>query len=118
MPDRRSAEAEGYRALYRTAAWRHLRQQAFTRDGYVCQLCGELCTGQGKDHPRSPVCDHINDHKGDPALFFDLDNLRTLHKQCHDKERRLIDSRGYHSAIGDDGWPMDPRHPANAGRAS
>lgn len=105
--------SKAYRHLYATKAWQRLRLQRFKLDNYTCRMCGLLCTGTHKDNPLSPVCDHIQDHKGDENLFFDLDNTQTLCKSDHDKLKRQQDSRGYHSAVGVDGWPIDERHPAN-----
>ena len=79
-------------------------------------MCGRLLTGtKGEDH--APEVDHIRDHKGDLALFLDLDNLQSLCAwPCHTKHKQAEERRGYGSAIGEDGWPTDPRHPANQPR--
>ena len=57
------------------AKWRKL-SKAWRRDHPLCAKCGR--PGQ--------VVDHIQPHRGDPALFWDRDNLQTLCKPCHDKK--------------------------------
>lgn len=96
--------------LYKTAAWERLRRATFQRDRYTCKACGVLCRGRGR---HQPVCDHIKAHKGDEALFFDPDNLQTLCKRCHDGDKQQQEVRGFSTAIGVDGYPIDPRHPVN-----
>ncbi len=54
-------------------------------------------------------------HKGDLVLFFDPDNVESLCKKHHGKDVQQEEARGYSSAIGPDGYPLDPKHPANAG---
>ncbi len=98
--------------LYRTKAWQALRLAAFKRDGYRCKRCS-VDLVKGNKHPNSAVGDHIEPHKGDLDLFYDLDNVQSLCKACHDRHKQREDVRGYGTTIGSDGWPIDPRHPAN-----
>jgi len=72
-----------WRKWYNTARWERLRQQVFVRDGYVCQRSGVLCVGK-HPAPNSPVANHKVPHKGDPKLFWDIDNLETVAKEVHD----------------------------------
>jgi len=72
-----------WRAWYRTPRWQRLRQAVFVRDGYICQRTGELCSGK-HPAPNSPVANHKRPHKGDPKLFWDIDNVETIAKACHD----------------------------------
>ena len=61
------------RRIYKTKAWREVRQRVFARDGWRCFKCGR----------RSGLeCDHIRpiSKAGD---WFDLDNLRTVCRGCH-----------------------------------
>nr|WP_246301248.1 HNH endonuclease [Rhizobium rhizolycopersici] len=60
------------------------------------------------------VVDHITEHKGDRDLFFAFSNTQSLCAPCHDSEKQSIEARGYDKAIGEDGWPIDEAHPANA----
>jgi len=32
------------------------------------------------------VVDHIEPHKGDEELFYDINNLQSLCKSCHDRK--------------------------------
>lgn len=72
-----------WRAWYRTARWQKLRQQVFVRDLYRSQRSGELCIGK-YPAPNSPVANHKKPHKGDPALFWDINNIETITKAEHD----------------------------------
>jgi 5-methylcytosine-specific restriction protein A len=44
-----------------------------------------------------------------------LGPLRSLCRDCHNRQW-ATDARGYTSEIGDDGFPIDSRHPFNRGR--
>jgi hypothetical protein len=56
------------------------------------------------------VADHVVPHRGDEALFFEGD-LQSLCKDCHDSVKQRDENRGYSTACGVDGWPLDPNHP-------
>ncbi|RWF65455.1 MAG: HNH endonuclease [Mesorhizobium sp.] len=84
--DRRRDEQE-WRGWYKTARWQKLKLRVHVRDGYVCQVTGELCIGK-HPQPNSPVADHIVEHEGDPDLFWDEKNIRTVTKAYHDRERQ------------------------------
>jgi predicted CXXCH cytochrome family protein len=58
------------------------------------------------------ICDHVEPHAGDWNMFL-TGKLQSLCFECHNSEKRLIERRGYSKAIGEDGWPSDPAHPAN-----
>jgi 5-methylcytosine-specific restriction protein A len=96
-----------YHALYKTASWQRLRSQRLLLE----PLC-RLCAHQGRVRAAT-VVDHIVPHKGDAVLFWDRHNLQSLCKPCHDKDKQAEERNGFTSAIGADGWPTDPRHPAN-----
>ena len=104
-----------YERLYHSRAWERLRRSTFSRDDLTCQECGLVCVG-APNTPGGPVCDHIVPHRGDLVLFHDRDNTQTLCKACHDSDKRLIERQGYSARRNADGWPTDPRHPANATR--
>ena len=101
-------------SLYKTALWKRLRMQILVRDRWQCQWpgCGALLK-PGKRHPRSAVVDHKTPHRGDRRLFADPDNLWALCKHHHDAAKKTEERRGYSTAIGEDGWPIDDRHPVN-----
>ena len=79
-----------WRAWYKTARWQRLREQVIQRDLYTCQATGVLLTGK---HPagNSPVVDHIEPHKGDPVLFWSIDNLRCVAKSWHDSVKQAAE---------------------------
>jgi 5-methylcytosine-specific restriction protein A len=81
--DKSRNNAAPWRAWYRTERWRRLRQQAFVRDHYRCQRTGELCAGR-YPAPNSPVANHKTPHRGNPDLFWDIDNIETVTKAVHD----------------------------------
>lgn len=107
----RTPEAEEYRRLYKSKQWRTLREIALSRDAYRCQRCGCFLK-RGRAHQQAAVVHHIKAHKGDLDLFFDIDNLQSVCKTCHDGPIQSEEVRGYSTQIGDDGWPVDPNHPA------
>jgi 5-methylcytosine-specific restriction protein A len=72
-----------WKAWYKTARWQRLRQQVLIRDNYTCQRTGQLCTGK-HPAPNSPVVNHTRAHRGNEALFWDIDNLETITKAEHD----------------------------------
>jgi 5-methylcytosine-specific restriction protein A len=84
---RGSARERGY-----DARWERYRA------AYLCRhpLCVE-CAAAGRVRAAS-VVDHVRDHKGDTALFWDPANHRALCKPCHD---RRVDA-------GDFGRPATP----------
>lgn len=55
--------------------WRH---KVFERDGYQCVV-------GGKAHGNNLQADHIKPFSTFPAERFDVDNGRTLCKECHKK---------------------------------
>lgn len=84
--DRKRDDGE-QRRWYKTARWQKLKIDVHVRDLYTCQVTGVLCSGK---HPaeNSPVADHIVEPMGDEALFWDIDNIRTVSKEYHDGERQ------------------------------
>jgi 5-methylcytosine-specific restriction protein A len=72
-----------WRGWYKTKRWQELRLHVFVRDAYKCQRTGVLCLGR-HPAPNSPVANHKVPHRGDPALFWDPDNVETVAKQVHD----------------------------------
>ena len=76
-------------------------------------LC-RFCEDAGRVRA-SEVTDHIVPHRGDARLFWDSGNWMALCKHCHDSRKQRIERRGYSEACGEDGWPLDPLHPFNAG---
>ena len=115
-PHQRSAEARQYRKLYADPRWsgpHGIRKQAFLRDLYTCLRCGCIVIEGNRHHPRAAVANHKKPHKGDEALFFDLGNVETVCKACHDTLVQREESRGYTIGADIDGRPVDPNHPWN-----
>lgn len=104
--DPRSAEAEAYRAWYRTARWQRLRSEQL-RDEPLCAMCAR----QGRV-TAATVCDHVERHNGDPVKFW-AGPFQSLCKPHHDQGKQQIEKRGYSNEVGADGYPIDPNHPAN-----
>lgn len=67
----------GHDAFYDLAAWRLARTKAKARDGHACTVCGRA--GVLLD------VDHILGWRQRPDLAFELDNLRTLCRRCHNR---------------------------------
>lgn len=70
-----------------------------------------MCLQQGKVEPAC-IADHIEPHRGDEMAFW-FGPLQSLCKQHHNGAKQMLEHRGYDKAIGADGWPVDPKHPAN-----
>ena len=108
--DFRSAEAAEWRKLYDLAIWRGPR--GLKKAQRAKQPLCEWCLRKGDVVPMD-IVDHIVPHKGDLALFSDPDNLQSLCKPHHDAAKQGKENRGYSFEAGEDGWPVDPNHPAN-----
>jgi len=76
-------------------------------------LC-RLCKRNGKITPAN-IVDHVERHFGDPEKFW-CGELQSVCRYCHEVRKKFIESRGYDRAVGPDGWPLDPNHPANLPR--
>lgn len=74
-----------------------------------------MCSGQGQQ-TKAVVVDHIEPHRGDYDLFWDIYNHQSLCKLHHDAAKQREEKRGYSNQVGLDGWPTDSNHPANKGR--
>ena len=81
--DRQRRDTQPWRNWYKSARWERLRQQVLVRDMFTCQRTGELCTGKSPA-PNSPVVNHKRPHRGNAALFWDIDNLECVSKAVHD----------------------------------
>ena len=93
-------------ALYRTRWWRRTRQ-SILRQEPLCRMCA--MSGRAET---ATIVDHITPHRGDPALFYAVENLQPLCHECHASLKQQQETRGWHGAIGADGMPLDPNHPA------
>jgi 5-methylcytosine-specific restriction protein A len=96
-----------YTHMYKSKLWADLRRVQLSRHP-LCKRC--------KDEGRleaATVVHHLVAHKGNWTLFNDPRNLASSCKPCHDKIEQSIEARGYDRAVGEDGWPVDRRHPFN-----
>lgn len=75
-----------------------------------------MCAAVGR-LTAATVADHVTPHRGDEALFFDPANLQSLCDakpwRCHSQAKAREENAGFHAQADADGWPTDPRHPAN-----
>lgn len=83
-----SEALEPWRAWYKTQRWRRLRWDVLKRDLFTCQCCGRV-----EPDTSQLVADHIRPHRGDPALFWDPDNIQTLWKPHHDRDKQRAERR-------------------------
>jgi 5-methylcytosine-specific restriction enzyme A len=81
--DRARNDAAPWRAWYRTRRWADMRVAVFARDGFICQRTGQVVMGK-HPAPDSPVANHKRPHRGNPALFWDMNNIETVAKSVHD----------------------------------
>lgn len=78
--------------FYGSSEWRRLRQQCLERDHYECQWCkqeGKLTT----QYDSILEVDHIKELEYYPQHALDIDNLRTLCKDCHNKRHGRFNYR-------------------------
>lgn len=102
-----------WRRLYGLQRWRGkygLRKQQLAKQRF-CERCLAL-----PDPVMTLAVDvnHKHRHNGDPILFFDPDNLESLCTHHHRSEVQQEEAIGYSARVGIDGYPIDPKHPANA----
>jgi len=84
--DKRRKIEKPWRKWYNTQRWKNLRQVVLTRFP-ACTRC----------LPRvvvATVADHVKPHRGDPTLFWDLDNLTGLCATCHNSVKSKEERRG------------------------
>lgn len=101
-----TAGTRPWQRLYGTARWQRLRRAQLQTH----PLCA-MCAAEGRVTPAT-IADHVIPHKGDQRLFFEGE-LASLCKAHHDRDKQREERLGYSTAVGADGWPIDPNHPAN-----
>ena len=79
----------------------------------MCRLCLEQSGGVVTP---ATVADHVIPHRGDEKLFW-FGELQSLCQAHHSRDKQQTERIGFSTAIGDDGFPTDPLHPANQERA-
>lgn len=107
--DKKRREAHPWRKWYSTWRW-FMRRARQLRDFPFCCKCWVL----GKTR-RATVADHKDPHRGDPLKFW-YGELQSLCADCHDRAKQIEETEGFSRDIGEDGWPVDPRHPFNRTR--
>lgn len=90
---RQRDETVQWRKWYKTSRWQKLRRLVIRRDDSTCRQTGLALIGR-HPAPNSPVVDHIIPHNGDASLFWDADNLQTVSKAWHDKEKQRMERAG------------------------
>jgi 5-methylcytosine-specific restriction enzyme A len=94
--------------LYNTKRWQQIRQHQLTQH--------PLCAWHLKKTPpqmvRATVVHHVHPHKGNEIIFYN-GPFESLCSHCHDSKAQQDEKWGYSLDIGTDGWPVDPKHPAN-----
>lgn len=104
MRDQRSAEAEAYRRLYRTARWQRTRADQLARQP-LCEVCST---------PQQPVaatvCNHVDkDSKATVEGFF-AGPFSSVCAPCHDSVIQKQERRGHIIGSDEAGMPRDPTH--------
>lgn len=85
--------------FYGSDAWKALRQSRIELDNFECQWCklegGVTIKGQKDEEDREVILevDHIKELKDHPEHALDIDNLRTLCKDCHNKRHKRFNYR-------------------------
>lgn len=74
-------------SFYHTAAWKRVRAMALQRDCGMCQDCMDrFRAGYGIRPHRAQMVHHIISLEERPDLALDLNNLRSLCNECHNRE--------------------------------
>ncbi|WP_314576847.1 HNH endonuclease [Enterococcus gilvus] len=79
--------------FYSSSEWKRLRKEVLERDHYECLWCKE----EGKVTTVNDSIlevDHIKQLEYHPEFATDIDNLRTLCKECHNKRHSRMNYRG------------------------
>lgn len=75
---KRNRENKEYVSFYKSAAWRHTREEVLTRDYSTCVRCGL----------EGNIVDHIVPSEDDWEDRLNIDNLETLCQRCHNLKTR------------------------------
>ena len=71
---------------YGSKRWGIMCARVFRRDHYICQICNTATIPNHPDKSLRPQNDHIEPHRGDPDLMWDIDNMQTVHWSCHSRK--------------------------------
>lgn len=86
------ASKEARAKFYSSSEWKRLRQECLEHDHYECQWCKQ----EGRvtsTYDSILEVDHIQELEHHPELALELDNLRTLCKDCHNKRHGRFNYR-------------------------
>lgn len=92
--------------LHNNRRWRRIARHQLK----IEPLC-RFCRDEGRVEP-AVIVDHVVPHNGDITLFW-TGELQSLCRDHHEGKKQRLERRGYDTSVGLDGWPLDPRHPAN-----
>ena len=101
--------SQNYRDWYQLGRWR--KRADFQKREHP--LCG-LCLAKGLV-VRAVIADHVVPHRGNWNEFW-LGALQSLCRNCHESGKKFQELRGFRSDIGEDGFPIDPKHPVYRAR--
>lgn len=90
--------------FYKSIRWLEIRVDQLKREPN-CKFCGQ----------RAEICDHIARHEFDPVKFWS-GPFQSLCRTCHSSGKQFMERRGFRRDVGEDGWPIDKKHPANCER--
>lgn len=71
--------------MYCSKRWKTLRARVL-RERPMCEC--PMCEGRKLE---ASVVDHIEPHRGDPALFYDPKNLQPLASRCHSSWKQRME---------------------------
>ena len=93
---RKSSTQRGY-----NYTWQKFRK-VYLKENPLCAFCQQ----QNIVTPAT-VVDHIEPHRGDKKLFWNMDNLQPLCHSCHASTKQAIECGSKRPVIGLDGWSKD-----------
>ena len=101
----RSDAAQAWLPWYGTKRWQDTRAAQLAREP-LCRMClAEMRV------TAATVADHVVEHKGDPALFWNTGNLQSLCSSHHSRDKQREERGRPISRIGADGWPVEAYRP-------
>lgn len=106
-PNGYDVDTQQHRAeFYASTEWKKLREEAMKRDRYECVWCAR--DGKVSTHQVLEV-DHIHELEYYPDESLDIDNLRTLCKDCHNKRHQRFNYKpkrykNKYSTVTDEEW--------------
>lgn len=92
---------EKHDRIYKTRAWKIIRQQVIDRDKDICYFCGRLILKRRTIHHLQELNE---ENYLDDAIAYGLDNLVECHADCHDIHHMRF---GYKPSIVNDDLSID-----------